>query len=105
MLWIIGVGGAITVRLLSPPFPHVLETLSIGDMSGYEQYAKSKRSRDAEEEAKAVYERTVARLDRLSKQVADAPRGQSLAGKVCIVTGVGSLKGIGLVFRGLVTCD
>jgi hypothetical protein len=66
-------------------------------MSGYEQYAKPNKPKDADNEAKAAYERTVTRLDRLAKQVADTPRGQSLAGKVCIVTGVGSLKGIGSV--------
>lgn len=45
--------------------------------------------------AKAAYQRTTARLDRIAKQVADAPRSASLKDKVCIITGVGSLKGIG----------
>jgi len=64
-------------------------------MSGYEQNPKSTKPKDTDAEAKAAYERTVTRLDKLTEQVASAPRGKTLAGKVCIITGVGSLKGIG----------
>ena len=65
-------------------------------------YSKSTKPRDADAEAKDAYERTVTRLNRLAEQVVSAPRGKSLAGKVCIITGVGSLKGIGLVLFKLV---
>lgn len=41
------------------------------------------------------YKRTVARLQRIQGHLATTPRAGRLAGKVCIVTGVGSLKGIG----------
>lgn len=44
---------------------------------------------------KDTYERTVARLEKIAKQVEGTPRGGSLKGKVAIITGVGSLKGIG----------
>lgn len=49
----------------------------------------------ARKAAQDAYTKTAARLERIQKQVSDAPRGGKLKGKVCIVTGVGSLKGIG----------
>lgn len=82
------------VRLDFTPVPTVLAALRIVEMSGYEQNPKPK---DTDAEAKAAYGRTVARLDKLTEQVANAPRGKTLAGKVCVITGVGSLKGIGSV--------
>lgn len=41
------------------------------------------------------HETTVARLAQIQSQLAEGPRGGKLNGKVCIITGVGSLKGIG----------
>ncbi|KAG8939709.1 hypothetical protein FRC00_013614, partial [Tulasnella sp. 408] len=38
---------------------------------------------------------TAARLEAVRKRIEDAPRGTKLAGKVCIVTGTNSLRGIG----------
>ena len=45
----------------------------------------------------APYETTVRRLARLQGQLSTRPRAERLKDKVCIVTGVGSLKGIGYV--------
>jgi NAD(P)-dependent dehydrogenase (short-subunit alcohol dehydrogenase family) len=42
-----------------------------------------------------TYAKTLARLQKIQTQLANAPRGTKLKGKVCIITGVGSLKGIG----------
>ena len=41
------------------------------------------------------YNRTVSRLASIQSHLATAPRTGKLRGKVAIVTGVGSLKGIG----------
>ena len=41
------------------------------------------------------YKATVARIEKIQSQLKDAPRGIKLKDKVCIITGVGSLKGIG----------
>jgi hypothetical protein len=41
------------------------------------------------------YKRTVARLARIQSHLASAPRTGKLRGKVAVITGVGSLKGIG----------
>ncbi|KAG9050241.1 hypothetical protein FS837_006913 [Tulasnella sp. UAMH 9824] len=38
---------------------------------------------------------TAARLEAVRKRIEDAPRGTKLAGKVCIITGTNSLRGIG----------
>lgn len=48
--------------------------------------------------AEAAYKRTVARLAVITKQFTGGPCGTKLKGKVAIITGVGSLKGIGYVF-------
>lgn len=64
--------------------------------SNMSSYAKSdKPAVDLAAANKAAYERSVARLKKVAKQVEDASRGESLKGRVCIITGVGSLKGIG----------
>jgi hypothetical protein len=47
------------------------------------------------ESLEAAWKRTVARLTKIQSHLATAPRGGKLKDKVCIVTGVGSLKGIG----------
>lgn len=41
-----------------------------------------------------TYEQTLRRLEKIQNHLS-RPRGQRLQGKVCVVTGVGSLKGIG----------
>ncbi|KIJ51436.1 hypothetical protein M422DRAFT_158636 [Sphaerobolus stellatus SS14] len=41
------------------------------------------------------YKKTVARLDKIQNHLKTAPRTGRVKGKVCIITGVGSLKGIG----------
>lgn len=41
------------------------------------------------------YNRTVARLAQIQSRLATAPRTGKLSGKVAVITGVGSLKGIG----------
>ncbi len=43
--------------------------------------------------------RTLARLESIRSHLQNAPRGTRLKDKVCIITGVGSLKGIGFVSR------
>ncbi|PSR79609.1 hypothetical protein PHLCEN_2v6910 [Hermanssonia centrifuga] len=45
--------------------------------------------------AEEHYKRTLARLQKIQSHLEDSPRGTRLKDKVCIVTGVGSLKGIG----------
>jgi hypothetical protein len=53
----------------------------------------NKFSADGEE----FYKQTLARLQSIQKHLETAPRSGRLRGKVCVVTGVGSLKGIGCV--------
>ncbi|KAI5123637.1 hypothetical protein M0805_001670 [Coniferiporia weirii] len=45
--------------------------------------------------ANEAYEKTLARIDRIKSHLKSAPRSCRLQDKVCIITGVGSLKGIG----------
>ena len=42
-------------------------------------------------------EKTASRLKKVQAHLTNAPRGNKLKDKVCIITGVGSLKGIGFV--------
>jgi hypothetical protein len=42
-----------------------------------------------------MYKRTISRIESIQGHLAKAPRSERMRGKVCIVTGVGSLKGIG----------
>jgi len=44
---------------------------------------------------KQDYSNAVARIEKIKSHLDHAPRGSKLKGKVCIITGVGSLKGIG----------
>lgn len=44
------------------------------------------------------YKRTVARIQGIQGHLSQTPRGNRLKGKVCVITGVGSLKGIGCVY-------
>ncbi|KAH9941002.1 NAD(P)-binding protein [Amylocystis lapponica] len=57
--------------------------------SGYSAGRASAVSNDA------FAARTAARLAAIQGQLAAAPRGARLRGKVCVITGVGSLRGIG----------
>ena len=43
------------------------------------------------------FKRTTERIQQLQSQLDSAPRTGKLKDKVCIITGVGSLKGIGFV--------
>ena len=43
----------------------------------------------------AHYKKTIARIAQIQSQFSEAPRGTRLKDKVAVVTGVGSLKGIG----------
>ncbi|KAF7292884.1 hypothetical protein MIND_01187500 [Mycena indigotica] len=53
------------------------------------------RTRAAGTDGQAYYEATKERLAKIQSHLANSPRGRRLQDKVCIVTGVGSLKGIG----------
>ncbi|KAF8339627.1 uncharacterized protein EI90DRAFT_2907642 [Cantharellus anzutake] len=55
----------------------------------------SQRKPSAQRIAEASYKRTLTRLDKIQQHIADTPRANKLKGKVAIITGVGSLKGIG----------
>ncbi|EKM53923.1 uncharacterized protein PHACADRAFT_257429 [Phanerochaete carnosa HHB-10118-sp] len=62
-------------------------------MSGGYKYAnlRTKNSGNSDE----FYKRTLARLQKIQTHLETAPRARRLKDKVCIVTGAGSLKGIG----------
>jgi len=45
--------------------------------------------------AEDFYNTTTVRIQKIQSHLANAPRGTRLQGKVCVITGVGSLKGIG----------
>lgn len=51
----------------------------------------------AKTDQQEAYKRTVARLQSIQSHLDIAPRGTRLKDKVCVITGVGSLKGIGYV--------
>ncbi|KAJ7901952.1 hypothetical protein B0H14DRAFT_2669234 [Mycena olivaceomarginata] len=55
-------------------------------------YNKTKAPQQAAQE---FYENTKARIQKIQSHLASSPRGIRLKDKVCIITGVGSLKGIG----------
>ncbi|KAI0074372.1 NAD(P)-binding protein [Panus rudis PR-1116 ss-1] len=65
------------------PKPETLPALS---------YSAVKAKTDANEEH---YKRSQARLQKIQTHLDSAPRSGRLKGKVCIITGVGSVKGIG----------
>jgi len=52
-------------------------------------------TRSKTKDGEDFYKQTVARIQKIQSHFASSPRGTRLAGKVCVVTGVGSLKGIG----------
>lgn len=45
--------------------------------------------------SKEAYQKTLARVEKIQSHLKSSPRGSKLKGKVCIITGVGSMKGIG----------
>ncbi|KAF8590932.1 NAD(P)-binding protein [Ramaria rubella] len=49
-------------------------------------------NRDSADE---FFQKTTARINKIQNHLSTAPRASRLKGKVCIITGVGSLKGIG----------
>ncbi|KAG6845907.1 hypothetical protein H0H87_000713 [Tephrocybe sp. NHM501043] len=53
------------------------------------------KTRHQQQNADEFYKITASRLHQIQTQLAQAPRGVRLQNKVCIITGVGSLKGIG----------
>ena len=54
-------------------------------------------TRGKQKTAEEHYATTRARIEKIQSQLDNATRGDKLTGKVCIITGVGSLKGIGYV--------
>ncbi|CAK5281586.1 unnamed protein product [Mycena citricolor] len=58
-------------------------------MSGYD------KTRGQPQNPRDFYESTKSRIQKIQSHLAESPRGSRLKGKVCIITGVGSLKGIG----------
>jgi hypothetical protein len=72
----------------SLPFP-----TAASSMSSYDKFKTPSSSASGED----LYKRTLARLERIQAHLSTAPRGARMKDKVCIVTGVGSLKGIGCV--------
>lgn len=73
--------------LPQPPFSH-FRTLNMTG-GGYDKVRSQSKST---EEQNAV---TTARIKQIQSQLDSSVRSGKLKGKVCIVTGVGSLKGIG----------
>ncbi|KAF9465028.1 hypothetical protein BDZ94DRAFT_1160795 [Collybia nuda] len=53
------------------------------------------RARLQQQAAEDTYNTTTSRIQRIQAQLTNAPQGIRLKDKVCIITGVGSLKGIG----------
>jgi hypothetical protein len=58
-------------------------------MNDYKKVATVKMSPEE------MYKRTITRIESIQGHLAKAPRTERMKDKVCIVTGVGSLKGIG----------
>ena len=55
------------------------------------------KARSQQKTAEEHYATTKARIEKIKSQLDNATRGDKLSGRVCIITGVGSLKGIGYV--------
>jgi NAD(P)-dependent dehydrogenase (short-subunit alcohol dehydrogenase family) len=53
------------------------------------------KARSQQKTAEEHYATTKARIEKIKSQLDNAARGDKLSGRVCIITGVGSLKGIG----------
>jgi len=54
-----------------------------------------KKLPSASQNQQEFYEITKARIGKIQSHLADSPRGTRLKDKVCVITGVGSMKGIG----------
>lgn len=52
-------------------------------------------------EVEEFHKKTLARLEKIQSHLSESPRTTRLQDKVCIITGAGSLKGIGYVKRGI----
>ncbi|KAJ7178416.1 hypothetical protein C8R43DRAFT_457759 [Mycena crocata] len=64
-------------------------------MSGYDKTKSISSFPVQPQTAQELYENTKARIQKIQSHLANSPRGTRLKDKVCIITGVGSLKGIG----------
>ena len=60
------------------------------------------KTRSEQKTAEEHYTTTKARIEKIQSQLDSATRGDKLKGKVCIITGVGSLKGIGYAAKSTV---
>lgn len=88
----------------SPQFPPTNAALSQRKQH-MSSYGKPTPKGPSSADAKAAYERTAARLRHIQGHIARTPRGTQLKDKVCIITGAGSLKGIGWdIFLARLTC-
>jgi hypothetical protein len=56
-----------------------------------------KKTRSQPKSTEDFYSTTTARIQKIQSHIANAPRGTKLQNKVCVITGVGSLKGIGYI--------
>jgi len=54
-----------------------------------------KKLQSASQNQQEFYEVTKARIQKIKSHLEDSPRGTRLKDKVCVITGVGSMKGIG----------
>jgi len=61
-------------------------------MAGSNNYEKIKAQNNSPEEQ---YAKTIARIKQIQTQLGSAVRSGKLKDKVCVITGAGSLKGIG----------
>jgi hypothetical protein len=92
--------GTIPVRIASrTPSSGTVETSFIIPTMAPEKQPVLKQSASPQEH----FKRTVTRLARIQSHLATAPRTGKLRGKVAVITGVGSLKGIGYDFSLLTT--
>ena len=51
------------------------------------------------------YRKTAARIEKIQSHLSRSARGSRLKGKVCVITGVGSLKGIGYALCSQIDVD
>lgn len=70
--------------------------MSAKKMLAYDKVGTSKAGNQGDKE---FFKQTLSRLEQVQKQFTGLPRSGRLQGKVCIITGVGSVKGIGYVAK------
>jgi hypothetical protein len=80
------VGGCVTGYFIVPDQPDPFAATMSYD-----------KTRSSSQNAQEFYENTKARIQKIQSHLASSPRGTRLKDKVCIITGVGSVKGIGYV--------